>query len=144
MSKEKIKKALANKKVIVGIIIIVALIAALLVHNILTGKNNNKKTPANIAELTKEKVYGNLKFSDIEVISTDDLNHIALNITNTSNEPFKQEFVKITFKNKNGEKIDTVEAIIPDIDGNATSRLDMVVEEKVLDAYTFTVKKIKQ
>lgn len=136
-----------NQIIIIAIVVvIVAIILGIVVNRIIATqktKSNDNAVVTTPKTLTEDKKYGDLIFSDIEVISTEELNHIALNITNNSEVAFKQQFVKITFKKQNGEVIDTVEAIIPDIDGKGSSRLDMVVNKEVLTAYTFTIEKLQ-
>lgn len=132
-----------NKKVIIVVaIIVLATILGVVTFNIIKSNQNSKVSVSK--ELIKEKKYKTLTFSDIEVVQGEELNHIALNITNTSDEVFKQEYVNIIFRKKNNDIIDTVGVIIPETEGKSTSRIDMVVDKRILESHTFTVEANKQ
>lgn len=143
MNIDKVKKILGDKKKLGGVIvIIVAIILAFFVRSVMMNGNLNGENK-NIKELVKDKEYKNLTFSDIEVLQGDSLNHIALNIYNNSNKDFKEEVVRIVFKKRNGDTLEKVDIAIPDIKANEESRLDMIVQQRTVDAYTFTISKVK-
>lgn len=135
---------LNQKKVIIIAVLVVVLAVVVGVIGTQVLKSNSKKDVATISKkLTEDKKYGSLTFSDIEVIEAEELNHIAINVTNTSSEVFKQEYVNIVFRKENNDVIDTVGVVIPETEGKGNSRIDMVVDKKVLKSYTFTIEKNK-
>ncbi len=135
---------LNQKKVIIIAVLVIVLAVVVGVIGTQVLKSNSKKDVATISKkLTEDKKYGSLTFSDIEVIEAEELNHIAINVTNTSNEVFKQEYVNIVFRKENNDVIDTVGVVIPETEGKGNSRIDMVVDKKVLKSYTFTIEKNK-
>lgn len=135
---------LNQKKVIIIAVLVVVLAVVIGVIGTQVLKSNSKKDVATISKkLTEDKKYGSLTFSDIEVIEAEELNHIAINVTNTSNEVFKQEYVNIVFRKENNDVIDTVGVVIPETERKGNSRIDMVVDKKVLKSYTFTIEKNK-
>ena len=135
---------LNQKKVIIIAVLVIVLAVVVGVIGTQVLKSNSKKDVATISKkLTEDKKYGSLTFSDIEVIEAEELNHIAINVTNTSNEVFKQEYVNIVFRKEDNDVIDTVGVVIPETEGKGNSRIDMVVDKKVLKSYTFTIEKNK-
>lgn len=132
-----------NTRIIVAVLVVLlAIIFGFVATKIMRG--NNRNDVATISKkLIEDKKYGNLTFSDIEVIEEKELNHIAINVINHSNEAFKQEYVNVVFRKENNEVIDTMGVVIPDTEANGNSRIDMVVDKKVLRAYTFTIEKSK-
>lgn len=131
-----------NKKIIIAVaIIFIATILGTVTFNIV---NSNKKGKILVSKaLVEDKKYKSLKFSDIEVVQDDELNHIAINITNTSDNTFDQEYVNIIFRKKNNDIIDTIGVIIPETKGKQSSRIDMVVDKRILKSHTFTIEKTK-
>lgn len=132
-----------NTKVIVAaLVVVLAVVLGFVVTRVM--RENDLNGVATISKkLIEDKKYGNLTFSDIEVIEEKELNHIAINVENHSNENFKQEYVNIVFRKENNDVIDTVGVVIPDTEANGNSRIDMVVDQKVLKSYTFTIEKNK-
>lgn len=132
-----------NTKIVIAVLLVVlAIILGVVITKVV--RSNDRNGVATISKgLVEDKKYGNLLFSDIEVLEEEELNHIAINVTNRSNEAFKQEYVNFVFTKENNDVIDTIGVVIPDIEGNGNSRIDMVVDKKVLNAYTFTVEKSK-
>lgn len=136
------KKIELNKKIIIVIVLAVLAIVLGVLITVVVNLNNPNEVANTSKKLVEDKRYGDLFFSNIEVIE-EEKNHIMINVTNRAKEAFKQEYVNFVFKKENNDVIDTIGVVIPNIEASGNSRIDMVVDKKVLDAYTFTIEKSK-
>lgn len=127
-----------NQIVMIVIIVVIAVIVGIVVSKQLKTKEaRNQETIQKT--LIEDKKYKGITFTDIKVTSSEESNHIVLNMVNNSKDTFNQEFVNIIFKKKDGTEIATIKAMIPDIEVGKSSKLDMVVSKEVLKSYTFTI-----
>lgn len=128
-----------RKNIIIYILIaVVIIVCGLLYYN-----NYVKGNITVYNEKVKTKEYKELEFTNIAVSNNLDLNHLYIVVNNNSKKNFKREYLKFTFKDKYGKKLDTMGVMIPSISSGDSTRLDIVISDKLVDFYDFDIKEVK-
>lgn len=93
-------------------ILLIAMVALCLFTG--CGKKNEEKKPSNNTSNTiGEKEFEGIKFTDGKISCADNSCRYTATATNTSENEYKFQKFTITFKDKNGKAITTLEAKVP-------------------------------
>ena len=88
-------------------------------------------------ELTKEMTFENYKFSNLKLVSGEDINRVHLEITNQGEKTQENE-VTFSFYNKKDELLEEKALVIPEMekDGQLSADILVTVDVKEIDHYT--------
>lgn len=88
-------------------------------------------------ELTKEMTFENYKFSNLKLVSGEDINRVHLEITNQGEKTQEKE-VTFSFYNKKDEILEEKALVIPEMekDGQLSADILVTVDVKEIDHYT--------
>jgi len=89
---------------------------------------------------TSEKRYGTLKITNIQKTK----NHLIANILNTTDITFMGEMVDVVFLSNKGDVLCRNSYDIPPLEAHKEVSLNMVIEQKCKNAYTFVLEKKKE
>ncbi len=134
-----------NTKLIVFIVAIILIIVIGLGYFFITKQKEerNKKYSPDV-KLTNEFNYKNLKVTDIASYKYEDNYHVTFNITNKGKESFKSESVNVTFKNVDKKVVYKTTVVIPDLEKDELSSMDIITDNKTIDAVKMEITKIKK
>lgn len=165
ISKEKTNLQKRDQIVLVAIIaiIVIAIIIVLVVLN--KNKSNSPKESTNTAQVTEsssnsgnvkvqadgtkenvssklkeEKKFEGMKVKDIKLKSQSDLTNFTATVENTTDKDFTGKPIVITFTNKSGETVSTLEGYLGDTKKGETSIIDASATSDLSDAYDFSIK----
>lgn len=126
------------KAAFIGIALLVFLLAIYGINL----KNNKKIAERKQYEtsFTSDKRYGTLKITNIEK-TTD---HLNAYITNTTDIAFEGDTVDIVFLSSMGDVLCRTTYTIPMIEAHNKASLNIVMEQKCKNAYTFVLEKKKE
>ncbi len=123
-----------KKQIFVVTLLVLFFIVAIF---IITNKNELVNNNVNL-KFNDDKKYSTLLFTSIGT-RKDNLNHILLTIKNDTDKDFVEEYVYIHFYNEKKKDIGKIGFMIPNIDRKSKTDVDIVVKEKYMNAYTFTI-----
>lgn len=109
MEKKKQKKMsdiLKNKKTIIAIAILIPVLIAVIV--LLNNVSYSEKENPNLQSINKEQIVEGLKISEGLIIKDKGLSNYTANVTNTTSESKKVEYVTFTFYDKDNKNIVTL------------------------------------
>lgn len=150
-----------NKKIliIVGVVLIVllGLVLALVFqsrrvkqtkNNGIIDMNNNSNVEItkdnrknNVSEKIKEsRDLDGIEIKDIELYATADISYFKANVTNTKSSNFTGGIAIVTFKNKDGEELDSLEVYIPALDANQSNAINASTTKDIANAYDLDIK----
>lgn len=132
---EKAKKKVNLKAALIGVVLLVFLLAMYGV-NLKNDKRIEEKERYETS-FTSEKRYGILRITDIEK-TTD---HLNAYITNTTDTAFEGDTVDVVFLSDMGDVLCRSTYVIPLIEAHNKASLNIVMEQKCKNAYTFVLEK---
>lgn len=129
-----------NKRALFSILIFLLLFTSYGVYLFQTrdvNENDNQLSK----KITSNKFYNNLEFKDAEINKTNNITRFAMNIHNNSNTIYEAETIKLVFLSKQGKVVCTLYSVIPEIASYSDARIDTIMENECMDAYTFVIEK---
>lgn len=166
-TKEKTNLQKRDQIVLVSIIaiIVIAIIIVLVVVN--KNKSNTPEENVNVAQTTptpttsttenvkvqadgtkenvssklkEEKKFEGMKVKNIKLKAQADLTNFTATVENTTDKDFTGTPIVITFTNKSGETVSTLEGYLGDTKKGETSIIDASATTDLSDAYDFSIK----
>ena len=97
-----------------------------------------QKNPENISEeLIKEKVFQEMKITDIEIKKEDGIIYFSANIKNETDQNFEGRNVKIKFVDENNKPIANFKTKIEEIKPNEAINMQISTSMDIMNAYNF-------
>lgn len=145
-----------KKKLIISIIVLVVVIAAVFVivklasnnDNDVVNNDNNSQNNNIVLEnqeplttyIEEEKTLDTLTFSDIKIVEkTANENMLVANVKNNSTERIESQIIDVTLYKENGIRIGTVGGILPDVEAEGTTILEIPIALGVMDTVDIVV-----
>ena len=165
--KTKEKTNLQKRDQIVLVSIIAIIIIAIIIVLVVVNKNKSKEPEENAtvaqtttttttsenvkvqadgtkenvsSKLKEEKKFEGMKVKDIKLKSQSDLTNFTATVENTTDKDFTGKPIVITFTNKSGETVSTLEGYLGDTKKGETSIIDASATTDLSDAYDFSIK----
>ncbi len=132
------KKRVNKKSAFIGAILLIVLFVfygIYLKNNKLLEEKKEYET-----SFTSDKRYGTLKITNIQKTS----DHLIADISNTTSITFMGEVVDVVFLSSMGDVLCRSSYDIPEIEAHKEASLNIVIEQKCKDAYTFVLEKKKE
>ena len=99
-----------------------------------------QKNPENISEeLIKEKVFQEMKITDIEIKKEDGIIYFSANIKNETDQNFEGRNVKIKFVDENNKPIANLKNKIEEIKPNEAINMQISTSMDIMNAYNFII-----
>lgn len=123
-------------------VISLLIVIVLFVYYGIALRNNSiiEKADKKEQSLISEKNYKTLKITNI---SKDD-NHLTATLLNTQSFIFEGEDVNIVFLNENGDVLCEDTITIPSLKKGETEKINIALDQKCSNAYTFVLKEKKE
>lgn len=106
----------------------------------------SKKSQENVSEYDKKldsKVFDGVIFSNFKLENGEDdqTSKLSLLITNNSEEKVEQKFISLKFIDKNEDEIKKVVVLLPTMDEETSTNLEVIVSKDIKDAYDYKIEK---
>lgn len=90
-------------------------------------------------DLKQTKMFGDLEFTDIQLTNKDGQTILLANVKNTGNLATEMKLVSVIMLAANGEKIVTVDGIIPPLEVGETTQFNINMMQDYTEAYDFQI-----
>lgn len=149
-------KKIDKKKIIIGIVILVAIglivwgISAVIQPNIKKGNDQvgefviiaeDGSKVNNSEQLKKEKNVAGLQLTNITLVEKNGISSLAAEVKNNTGEDMEEFKVRLTILNKDGGIIRELKGSIPAVANGQTGIMNAQITEDISNAYDFRIAK---
>ena len=142
------EKLIKHKKIIISMIaIILILLIVVIIFLIRKEKNkplyeeqNGKKVNTSRA-LAEEREFEGLKIKDIKLEYEGYVSRLTATLKNESEDTIESQNAELVFIDKEGNELERLEFLLPQLTGNAESRVNTAITADIADAYDFKIEK---
>lgn len=140
-----IRKKKINKNVIYILSVFILLLIGYGIYEFYEGQIEKRQAQEEISEkLLSDKKYGNLEIQNIKISELEKNTSLTAQIKNESDSWYSSESVNLVFLDENGNVVCSTTTDFPNIGANESSNINVSIEEKCKNSYTFVIEKLEE